>query len=97
MTGDDPNIPALPIPLDQVNNDEIDKHDIHNLDSIIINLDEEYTLYDYEYEIIDLDVDLPNVFSMQLSLTFSLEHSDSQGCPNSNLTIVPIVLDISPS
>lgn len=47
---------------------KINKCDIHILDYISINIDEDDTLGDYEYVIIYLDVDLPNMLSIQLHL-----------------------------
>ena len=64
-------------------NNDIKLHDsddsIHILESILINLDEEHTLDDVndEYETIDIDIDLPNMLSSQLTITPSIEHCDS--------------------
>ena len=59
---------------------------IHILDPILINLDEEDTLDDVddvndEYETIDINIDLPNILSSQLTLTPIIEHCDSQEYP----------------
>ena len=72
-------------------------HEMHIpiLDSIDINLDEEDTLDDDEHEIIDLDVDLPNMLSMQLTFTSTSKHYDSLEGPL-DLAIIPTTLDISP-
>ena len=64
------------------------------------NLDDEYTLHDTnyvndEYEAIDIDVDLPNMFPSQLTLTPSIEYCDSQEDPCLELAIIPM-LDIFP-
>ncbi|KGJ50980.1 hypothetical protein CIAN88_23705 [[Clostridium] innocuum] len=74
---------------------------IHILDPILINLDEEDTLDDTddvndEYETIDIDIDLPNMLSSQLTLTPSVKHCDSQEDPCLELAIIPTMLDIVP-
>ena len=75
---------------------------IRILDPILINLDDEDTLDDTdddvndEYETIDIDIDLPNMFLSQLTLTPSVEHCDSQEDPSLKLAIIPTMLDIVP-
>ena len=64
--------------------------------SIAIHLHEEDTLDNDEHEIIDLDVSFPNILSIQLSLTSSLEYHESHEGPYLDLAIVPSMLDISP-
>ena len=70
-----------------VAHNEVKLHDfddsIHILDCILINLDEDDTIDDTddvndEYETIDIDIDLPNILSSQLTLTPSIKHCDSQ-------------------
>ena len=74
---------------------------IHILDHILINLYEEDNLDDIcddndEYESIDIEIDLPNILSLQLALTPSIEHCDSQEDPCLELAIIPTMLDIVP-
>ena len=74
---------------------------IRILDPILINLHEEHTLYDFddgndEYETIDIDIDLPNMLSSQLTLTPSIENFDSHKDLCLELTIIPTMLDIVP-
>ena len=79
--------------------EEVDYMDISYIPilySIAINLDKYDNLDDDEHEIIDLDVDLHNIFSMDHTITSSFKHSDSLGGPSLYLAIVPIVLDITP-
>ena len=66
------------------------------IDYIAINLDEEDTLDDNKNEIIDLDVDLPNMFSMHLMLTPTPNHRDPFESHSLDLAIVPTILDIAP-
>lgn len=63
------------------------------LDHITINLDEEDTL---ENQIIDIDVDLLNMFSTQLTLTCTPNYNDSSKSLSLDLAIIPIKLDIPP-
>ena len=80
-------------------NNDVKIHDsIHILDPILINLDEEDNLNDVddEYETIDIGINLPNMFSSQLTLTTSIDHCGSQEDPCLELAIIPTMLDIFP-
>ena len=71
------------------------------LDPILIILDDEDTFDDTsdvndEYETINIDVDLPNIISSQLTLTPSIEHCDSQKDLCLELAIILTMLDIVP-
>ena len=79
-----------PMSIEEVN------HEMHIpiFDHISTNLDGEYTLYYYEHNIIDLDVDLPNILAMQLVLTSTSEHSET--LTSLDLDIFLFVLAIAP-
>ena len=74
---------------------------IHILDPIFINFYEEDILddtndVDDEYGTTDIDNDLLDMLSSQLTLTPSIEHCDSQEDPCLEPAIIPTMLDIVP-
>ena len=80
-----------------VANNDVKLHDydvsIHILDPILINLDKEDTLDDVddvndEYKTIDINVDLLNILSSQLTRPPSIKHCDSQEDPYLDTTIM---------
>ena len=73
--------------VEEVNINDIDRHDIHILDSIDINLDGDDTLYDDGHEIIDLDVDLPTL-AFPLDMCLHVSHISS----NDNWYTSPILM-----
>ena len=89
-------------PLEEANqgkNMQMDKHDdyVYILDSI--NLDMEDTLDDEhvssDEKLINMDYDLPNMLSMQLTITPTNEHSDSQS-PCLQLIVILTIMDVVP-
>lgn len=75
--------------------EEVNDMHIIYLDLVTINLDKEDNLDD-EDEIIDIDVDLPNILSRRLTLTSTPDHSDSPKNPSLDLAMVPTLLEIDP-
>ena len=77
------NASHQPMYIEGVNNiNKIYRSDISILEYIGINLGEEDTLDDDEHEIIDLDVDLPNMISMNTTFTSTPKYSDSLEGPS---------------
>jgi len=74
------NASHQPMYVEEVNH--TNEMNIPILDSIAINLDVEFSLDDDEHDIIDLDVDLRNMFSMEPTLTSTPKHNDSLEVPS---------------